>query len=73
MNLHQDFRTVVPSVDGTTIDVLWNTKKQRRRVYIKKNYITVQSFNQHSFLKNYHVIVLGNDVKQMEPLRDKTE
>ena len=32
-----------------------------------------QSFNQCSFSKNYHVTVFGNDVKQMEPLRDTTD
>ena len=33
-------------------------------------YITVQSFNQRSIPKIYHVIDAGNDVKQMELLRD---
>ena len=36
-------------------------------------YITVQSFNQRSFSKIYPVISTGNDVKQMETLRDTTD
>ena len=47
-------------------------KNNKGRIYIKKNDIIVQSFNQRSFSKNRHMIVLGNDVKQMEPLRDAT-
>ena len=49
-----------------------NEKQKNREgeFYIKKNHITVQSFNQSSFPKIYHMIVLGNDVKQMETLRD---
>ena len=35
--------------------------------------MTVQSFHQRSFSKNYHVIVLGHDVKQMEPQKDTTD
>ena len=42
-------------------------------MYTKKDHRTVQSFNQHSFSKIYHVISIGNDVKRMEPLRDTTE
>ena len=45
-------------------------QKEKRKVYLKKNQLTIQSFNQHSFSKNSHMILLGNDVKQMEPLRD---
>ena len=40
---------------------------------MKKNHIIIQSFTQRSFSKNYHMIVLSNDVKQMEPLRDTTD
>ena len=44
----------------------------RRRVYSKRDHITVQSFNQRSFLKICHVIGTGKDVKQMEPLKYTT-
>ena len=40
-------------------------KKQGRSKYTKKNHITIQLFNQHSFSKNY-AIVKGNDIKQIE-------
>ena len=42
-------------------------------MYTKKDHITVQSFNQRSFSKNYRVIGSGNGVKQVEPLRDTME
>ncbi len=39
-------------------------------MYTKKDHITVKSFNRRSFSKIYRVIGLGNEVKQMELLRD---
>ena len=32
-----------------------------------------QKLNQRSYFKKYHVIVYGNDVKQMESIRDITD
>ena len=48
-------------------------KMGKENIHTKKGHITVQSLNQRSFSKNHLVIVTGNDVKQMEPLRDTTE
>ena len=61
MNLHQDFKMV----KQVLIEQWWIfnkiQKQGKERIYTKKDYITVQSFNQHSFLKN-QVIGTGNDV-----------
>ena len=42
----------------------------REREYTKKDHGTIQSA---IFSKNYHMIITGNDVKQMESLRDTTD
>ena len=77
MNLHQDFKTV----KQVLIEQRWMFNRIQNRksrmyiqrkinVYTKKDQSSVQSFNQHSFSKIYYVIGTGNDVKQMETLRD---
>ena len=48
-------------------------KNRGRSMYAKKDHITVQWLNQCTFLKIYHEIGSGNDVKQMESLRDTAD
>ena len=36
---------------------------EKKYINKKKDHITVQSFNERSFLKNYHMICRGNDVE----------
>ena len=62
MNLHRDFKMV----KEVLIEQWWMFDKiqnqGKKNIYTKKDHITVQSFNQCSFLKNYHMIGTGNDV-----------
>ena len=71
MNLHQDFKTV----KQVLIEQQWMfnkiLKKRKENIYKERsyNYSIIHSF----FFKIYHVIDTGNEVNQMEPLRDTTD
>ena len=66
VNLHQDFKMMkqVLIEQRSMFDKI--QKQSEENIY--KDHVTIQSFNQSSFSKFYHVIDTGNDFKQKETI-----